>query len=214
MPPSPEWIAAHAALSSDITRIGKRNGLRFQTMADLVNTDERYPALVPLIIDWVRHVEEKSGLKDPRELANFRDGLYRSLTTIDAMGTDAVPLLMDQYYLDPRLPEVNAYAVGNALRYLAVPSDFDNMAKLGADRSLGSGRAAILEWLVNQGLPEGLQIVVDQLDDPSVRALGIKYIRQFKPLPSGLRPVIEQYLDDSDSEVRKQARATLKRLPK
>ncbi|WP_246007905.1 HEAT repeat domain-containing protein [Gordonia oryzae] len=183
-------------------------------MADLVNTDERYPALVPLIIDWVRHVEEKSGLKDPRELANFRDGLYRSLTTIDAMGTDAVPLLMDQYYLDPRLPEVNAYAVGNALRYLAVPSDFDNMAKLGADRSLGSGRAAILEWLVNQGLPEGLQIVVDQLDDPSVRALGIKYIRQFKPLPSGLRPVIEQYLDDSDSEVRKQARATLKRLPK
>ncbi len=213
MPPTPEWIAAHAALSSDIKKAGKRSRLRFRTMTDLVNTSERYPALIPTLIDWVRNVEERSGLTDHRDLANFRDGLYRALTTIDAMGTEAVPLLMEQYYLNPPLPEVNSFAIGNALCYLAVPGDYEQMANLGADRSLGSGRVAILEWLIKQGLPEGLQIVVDQLDDPSVRALGIKYIRQFRPLPSGLGPIIEQYVDDSDSEVRKQARATLKRLP-
>ena len=213
MEPTPEWIAAHAALSADITKISKRHGLRFRQMRDLVNTTERYPALIPMLIDWVRNVEEYSGLADHRDLANFRDGLYRSLTTIDAMGTDAVPLLMEQYYLNPPLPEINSFAIGNALLYLAVPSDYEQMAKLGADRSLGSGRAAILEWLVKQGLPEGLQVVVDQLDDPSVRPLGIRAIRQYRPLPSGLRPVVAQYLDDPDSEVRKQARATLKKLP-
>ncbi|MDL9948634.1 hypothetical protein QSJ19_24220 [Gordonia sp. ABSL11-1] len=87
------------------------------------------------------------------------------------------------------------------------------IATLAADRTLGSGRAALLEWLIEQGTDDGLHIVVDQIDDPSVRALGIKYIRQFTPLPTGLRPAIERYVGDSDSEVRKQAKATLKKLP-
>ena len=34
------------------------------------------------------------------------------------------------------------------------------------------------------GTPEGLQLVVDQIDDPSVRALGIKYIRQYNRYPA------------------------------
>lgn len=167
--PSPQRQQAHALISDDITRISKKAGLPFRTLTDLVNTNERYPELVPLLID--------------------------------------------QYYLEPPLPEVNAYAAGNALRFLAVPSDYDDMATIAADRSLGSGRAAVLEWIIKQGLPDGLHLVVDQIDDPSVRALGIKYIRQYTPLPNGLRPTIERYLDDPDSEVRKQATATLKKLP-
>ncbi|MDL9944568.1 hypothetical protein QSJ19_03005 [Gordonia sp. ABSL11-1] len=213
MAPSPEWIRAHERLSADITNVSKKAKLPFRSLPDLVNSTERYPELVPLLIDWLRTAEQKSGLTDARELGNFRDGLCRALTTIDAMGTDAVPVLFDQFYVEPRMPEVNLYAVGNALEYLAVPTDYERMANVAADRSLGSGRAAVLEWLIKQGSDDGLRIVVDQLDDPSVRALGVKFIRQFKPLPAGLRPVIEQYIDDPDSEVRKQAKATLNKLP-
>lgn len=213
MAPPPEWLKAHERLSADITKASKKAKLPFRTLPDLVNTNVRYPDLIPVLIDWLRNVEKYTGLTENRDLSNFRDGLCRALTTIDAMGTEAVPLLFEQFYLDPPMPEVNADAVANALSYLAVPSDYDRMVAIASDRSLGSGRTAVLEWIIKQGREDGLQLVIDQIDDPSVRALGINYLRQYKPLPSGLRPKIEQYLDDPDSEVRKQAKLTLKKLP-
>lgn len=111
------------------------------------------------------------------------------------------------------MPDVNLYAVGNALDFLAGPADYERMAAIAVDRSHGAGRAEVLTWLMKQGLPEGIQIALDQLDDPSVRSLIINNLRKVRPLPHGLRPRIEQYLYDPDSEVRKQARAALKKLP-
>lgn len=188
---TPEWSRAHGRLSADITRISEQVGSSLRTVTDLVNTQQRYPELVPLLIDWLRNVEQKSGLTDPRDLGNFRDGLARALTTIDATGTDAVPVLFDQFHLTPPMPEVNLFAIGNALSYIAGPSDYARMASVAADRSHRSGRAAVIEWLMKQGVPEGLQIAIDQLDDPSVRPLIIHDLRKVKPLPHGLRPLIE-----------------------
>nr|WP_296769421.1 hypothetical protein [Rhodococcus sp. (in: high G+C Gram-positive bacteria)] len=213
MAPSPQHVRAHELLTADITRASKKAKLDFRTLTDLVNTDKRYPALIPLLIDWLCDVEKRSEATDLKVLANLRDGLSRALTTVDAVGTEAVEVLFDQFHLDPPLPPINSFAVGNALLQLAVPSDFDRMAALAADRAQGSGRAAVLEWLIKQGRSDGLDIVVREIADPSVRALGIKYIRQYRPLPTGLRPSIEPYVDDPDSEVRKQAKLTLQKLP-
>jgi hypothetical protein len=210
---SPEWTKSHELIGKDIAKAAKKDGLPFRNLSDLVNTNERYPRVVPVLIDWLNHLDERVPLTDPRDLGRFRSGIYRALTTIDAMGTEAVPLLMDEFYRTPQMSPGTLFAIGNALHYLAVPADFDRMAAIAADRTLGSGRTAVMEWLIDQGREDGLHVVVDQLDDPSVRALGVKFIRQFKPLPPGLRPVIEQYVDDPDSEVRKQAKATLNKLP-
>lgn len=213
MAPSPEHRRAHELLTAEITRVSKKAKLPFRTLTDLVNTNQRYPDLIPLLIDWLRHVELRSEATEPRVLAKLRDGLSRALTTVDAVGTEAVPVLFEQCYLDPPLPPINSHAVANALLHLAVPSDYDRMAALATDRSLSSGRAAILEWLIKQGRPDGLEIVVGEIEDPSVRALGIKYLRRYRPLPAGLKPKVERYLDDPDSEVRKQTKLTLQKLP-
>ncbi|MDL9948636.1 hypothetical protein QSJ19_24230 [Gordonia sp. ABSL11-1] len=210
---TPEWTRSHELIGKDIAKAAKKDGLQFSSITDLVNTTQRYPSVVPVLIDWLQHLDERVPLTDPKDLGRFRSGIIRALTTIDAMGTEAVPLLMDEYYRQPQMSPGTLFAIGNALRYLAVPTDHDRIATLAADRTLGSGRAALLEWLIEQGTDDGLRIVLDQIDDPSVRALGIKYIRQFTPLPTGLRPAIERYVGDSDREVRKQAKATLKKLP-
>lgn len=212
MPVTPQWRAAHDILGKDIAKAARRDGLTITSVAGLVNTNRRYPSVIPVLIDWLKHAEHRVPLTDPFDLDRFRSGIYRALTTIDAMGTEAVPLLMSEFYREPQQSPGTLHAAANALRYLAVPSDFDRIAALASDRSLGSGRAALLEWLIIQGTPEGLQIVVDQIDDDTVRALGIKFIRQYTPLPSGLRPVIEHYLEDPVSEVRKQAAATLRKI--
>lgn len=208
-----ERAEAMARLSADITRAAKKAKLPYRSIDDLIRTDVRYPELIPVLIDWLKNLGAKSGLKNPRHLTSFRDFLSRALTTADSLGTEAMPLLFDQFYVEPRMPEHNMAAVSNALDYLALPSDFDRMAALAVDRSLGFGRAGIIKWLCRQDLEEGLQIVIDQLDDPSVRPYVVRHMREFKPLPAGLRPTIEQYLDDPDSEVRKQAARTLKKLP-
>lgn len=147
MASSPEKLKAHEMLSSDISRISEKAGLSFRTLTDLVNTDKRYPELVPLLVDWLKNLDGRTPMTDQKDLANFRDGLARALTTVDAVGTGAVPVLFDQFYLDPPLPAINSFAVGNALLQLAVPSDYDRMAAVAADRTLGSGRAALLEWI-------------------------------------------------------------------
>lgn len=213
MTPSPQHQRAHELLTADITKASRKAKLRFRTLTDLVNTSERYPDLIPLLVDWLKNVEARSEATDPQVIGNLRDGLSRALTTVDAIGTEAIPVLFAQFQLDPPMPPVNSFAVGNALLHLAMPSDYDRMAAVAVDRTQLSGRAAILQWLIKQGRPDGLDIVVGEIEDPTVRALGIKYIRQYKPLPSGLRPTIEQYVDDPDSEVRKQAKSTSKKLP-
>jgi len=214
MPPTPEWARAHERLSADITETAKRNKLPFRTNADLINTNERYPSLIPVLVDWLQNTETKSGLTDPVELHRFRNGLYRSLTTIDAMGTDAVPLLFDSLYLVPPAPATTLAAIGNALSYLAAPTDYARMREVATDRSLGSGRAPVIDWLLRADPEDALPIALDGLDDPSVRPYILRSLRVIKHLPASLRPKIEPYLDDPDSEVRLQAKRTLAKVGK
>ena len=132
---SPQWKHAHDRFRADITRVAKKNRLRFRTMTDLVNTAERYPPLIPVLIDWLKHTEARTGLTDPHECHEFRDGLARSLMTPDAIGTEALPLLFDALYLKPQPSPDRLAAIGNALQYLAQPADYDRMRRIAADRT-------------------------------------------------------------------------------
>lgn len=167
-----------------MTRVCVGAGTPFRNLNDLTNTNERYPELIPLLIDWLRNVESYTGLQDDRDISRFRDILSRALTTPDAVGTDAAAVLLDQFELDPPMREVNLDGVANALLYVARPEDYERMAEIAADRRFGYGRTQILAWLIKQKREDGLRLVVEQLDDPSVRALGIKFIRMFKPFGS------------------------------
>lgn len=214
MPPTQDWQLAHERLSGDISKAAKKAGLPFRTITDLINTNERYSALIPVLVDWLKNVETKSGLTDPADLHDFRDGLYRSLTTIDAMGTEAVPLLFDSFYFQPAAPEIILATIGTALKYLAAPTDYPRMRQIATDRSLGYGRAQVIEWLLRADPDDALGVVVGELDDPSVRPYLLRSLRVIKHLPEALRPKIAQYLDDPDSEVRLQAKKTLAKLGK
>ena len=88
------------------------------------------------------------------------------------------------------------------------------MREVATDRSLGSGRAPVIEWLLRADPEDALPIALDGLDDPSVRPYILRSLRVIKHLPASLRPRIEPYLDDADSEVRLQAKRTLAKVGK
>lgn len=214
MPPTPQWTRAHAKLSADITKAARKARLPFRNLTDLVNTSARYPQLLPVLVEWVRDTERKSGLVDPDELHQFRDGLYRALTTIDAMGTDVVPLLFDDLYRRPPARPTQLATIGNALKYVAVPSDYFRMRAVAADRSLSFGRAPVLEWLLRADPDDALPLAVAELDDPSVRPYILRSVRVIRRLPAELRPTFERHLNDEDDEVRLQAKRTLAHMDK
>ena len=214
MPVTPEWKRAHDRLSADITKVAKKNRLPFRNITDLINTQERYPSLIPVLVDWLKNVKKKSGLTESADLHNFRDGLYRSLTTIDSMGTEVVPLLFDSFYIEPPAHPTILAAIGNALKYLAVPSDYPRMRAVVTDRSLSFGRAPVIEWLLRNDPDDALPLVVGELEDPSVRSYILRSLRVIKHLPPSLRGVVEPYLDDPNSEVRLQAKRTLAKIGK
>lgn len=207
-----EYERAFRSIDAEIAKASKSAGLPFRSLVELANTRLRYPELIPLLIDWLDNVEERSRLTDPRDLAEFRETLARALTTIDARETEAVALMFDQLSIRPRMQDTYLATFSNSLDYIAGSSDYDRMAEVAADRSLGYGRAPVIEWIARHGV-SGISVVVDQLDDSSVRPYALRALRKFKKLPSDLRPSIERYLDDPDSEVRKQAKLTLKKLP-
>ncbi|RUP02205.1 MAG: hypothetical protein EKK34_25435 [Mycobacterium sp.] len=133
---------------------------------------------------------------------------------MDAMGTEAVPLLFDSFYLQPPAPPIILATIGTALKYLAAPTDYPRMRRLAVDRTLGYGRAQIFEWLLRADPDDGLSVALSELDDPSVRPYILRSLRVIKHLPASLRPHIEPLLEDSDSEVRLQAKRTLAKVGK
>jgi hypothetical protein len=88
------------------------------------------------------------------------------------------------------------------------------MRKIATDRSLDSGRAPVIEWLLRADPDDALPIAVGELEDPSVRPYILRSLRVIKHLPASLRSEIEPYLHDPDSEVRLQAKRTLAKLAK
>lgn len=67
----------------------------------------------------------------------------------------------------------------------------------------------ILECLTEHGQQEDVDLIADQISDPSVRATAIACLRRFRPTPVHLIDTVEAYLYDPDSAVREQASRTV-----
>ncbi|MGL4307090.1 MAG: HEAT repeat domain-containing protein [Mycobacteriaceae bacterium] len=214
MAPSEEWTRSCKLSDLEIAAVCEQTGLWCRGINDLTSTGENYPEVIPVLVDWVRHTQVKSVITDPLERMQFRIGFYMALRTEEAAVPEVMDLLFERLYSDPWAPKHFLSDIAITLgMFLAGPVDFDRMVAAGVDRSLGEGRGPIVEWVLGCQDIRGLELMVGQVDDPSVRASVLRGLRSFRKLPSGLRPVVQRYVDDTSSEVRKQAKRTLAKLP-
>ena len=162
-----------------------------------------------VLVDWLRHVEERSGFTDSSEVDQLRIDLCRSLASTGTRDCGAAEAVIDQFYLQPPVSAEVLTEAAQALRELASRDHHVELSRLAADRALGACRSGILEWLTEHGQHEDLHLVGDQVDDPSVRATAIACLRRFRPTPVHLIGTVEPYLYDPDSAVREQASQTV-----
>lgn len=162
-----------------------------------------------VLVDWLRHVEERSGFTDSSEVDQLRIDLCRSLASTGTRDCGAAEVLIDQFYLQPPVSAEVLTEAAQALRELASRDHRDELSRLAADRALGACRSGILECLTEHGQHGDVHLIADQIGDPSVRATAIACLRRFRPTPVHLIGTVEAYLYDPDSAVREQASRTV-----
>lgn len=112
-------------------------GIRIKTVWDLVNTREKYPAAIPIL---VRHVSlpHSTGVKE---------GIVRALT-VDYAGSNALRELIREFEKQNDDSETSMkWVLGNAIATVAKSSDADTLVGLATDSSHGRARNMIISAL-------------------------------------------------------------------
>lgn len=192
-----------------------------RTITETSNDSVRYPELIPTLLDWYENLDAKVALPAPRDRAQMLSALARSLITPDAPTEEAFRI--SAIHLESAEPGSAVHLQGVMLLLSTAASSSDSehrevMARLGQERSLGEGRAPILEWLlarkVSRRRPELLEIALGELEDPAVAPHIMRRARRLplEALPADLDAIARTYLDHELDESRRQARLLLERL--
>ncbi|WP_370943268.1 HEAT repeat domain-containing protein [Amycolatopsis sp. cg5] len=189
-----------AALSRDLEAVGVDGDLW-----GLVNSKARYRAAVPVLLDWLRHVDER--VPEP-DLGKVREGLVRALTVPEARPV-AAPELIRQFQ---EVDELTVrWAIGNALSVVYDDSVFDQLEPLVREPRFGQGRQMLVHGLGRSRHPRAPGLLVELLSDDDVAAHALTALTKLKP--PGVRGAVEPLLDHPRPLVRKNAKKALEKLP-
>ena len=148
---NPEWVARHNAQEAERKRREeefdreeaplrlelKERGIHVHSVWDFVNTAEKYPAAIPVLL---RHMSLPHSER-------IKEGIVRALT-VNYAGPDVLAELIRQFRneTDDR-PNSLKWVLGNAISEVATPADAETIISLALDPSHGRSRDAITQRL-------------------------------------------------------------------
>ncbi|MFE4470108.1 HEAT repeat domain-containing protein [Leifsonia sp. NPDC056824] len=182
-------------------------GVEIDDLWELVNTRESYDEAVPVLVDWLAHLDERV----PWEVrSRVEEPIVRALTVPGARKL-APPVLIDRF----RLPEVGQYravrwAIGNALGGLAGDQYFDELEALARDRAYGRDREQLLRFFGRSKDPRAVRVLWDLLDEDDIAAHAAEALGRQKDPRS--RVPLEKMLTHERPLVRREAAKALKKL--
>jgi hypothetical protein len=148
---NPEWVARHLADEAALKERQERSrreqealiselanvGVRVECVYDFVNTAEKYPAAVPVLL---RHLTLPYSERT-------KEGIIRALT-VSYAGPGVLRELIRQYCAetDDR-PNSMKWVLGNAISEAATPADADTIIALATDPTHGNARDSITQRL-------------------------------------------------------------------
>lgn len=213
--PDPEtWPEYRSAIKHDLDAAG----IPEDTVWELVNSRFDYPQAVPIMVDWLRHLDERVPPGEPREV--MREGLMRNLITKHAKGNrDAVEILFHQFDVAPPLDDTEFHVAIWALTPLLERQDFARVAQLLRHRPAGVDArdpgwwppGELVRWLGKIKNDEAKQLAVEQLGNERNRIEAMRALAQQRA--TGVSDAVARYLDDEHEVFRKEAAKTLAKLP-
>lgn len=179
-------------------------GIAAESPWDLVNTSERYPAAIPLLIEWLGRAEEVPA----HERSQFREGLVRSLAVREARGVAAKALVSE--FHRPGVSRGYRWTVGMALEAVADDSVFDDLVTIARDKSYGTARKMVVLALGRTKNPNAAAVLVELLEDDEVAGHAVAALGKLKARDA--RVAIERLLEHGSPLVRKEAKKALARI--
>lgn len=200
------WPASEQAMKRELDAAG----IPEDTVWELVNSRNDYPQAVPIVIDWLQHLDERVPPQEDRRA--WRAGLIRNLITKHAKGNRAaIDILFHQFEIEPPLSNLELEAAGFALAEICERSDFGRVADLiRAERDFPT-KSVLVQWLGQIKTDEAKELAVSQLSKPATRIPAMRALVRQKA--SGVRDAVAAYLNDEHEVFRKEARKTLDKLP-
>lgn len=200
------WPASEQAMKRELDAAG----IPEDTVWELVNSRNDYPQAVPIVIDWLQHLDERVPPEEDRRA--WRAGLIRNLITKHAKGNRAaIDILFHQFEIEPPLSNLELEAAGFALAEICERSDFGRVADLiRAERDFPT-KSVLVQWLGQIKTDEAKELAVSQLSKPATRIPAMRALVRQKA--SGVRDAVATYLNDEHEIFRKEARKTLDKLP-
>jgi hypothetical protein len=186
-------------------------GIPENTVWEMVNSRTDYPQAIPIVIDWLKHIDERVPLEDDRK--TLREGLIRNLITEHAKGNrNAIDLLFQQFESDPPLSDVELEAAGFALAEIAERSDFPRIAALIRSERDFPTKSVLVRWIGRIKTDAAKELALSQLTAPATRIPAMRALVQQRA--TGAREAVAKYLDDEHEVFRAEAAKTLDKLPK
>jgi hypothetical protein len=200
------WPEYRRALKRELNEAG----IPEDTVWQLVNSKTDYPQAVPIIVDWLQHLDERVPPGQDRNA--LREGLIRSLITKHAEGNRAaIDVLFHQLEIDPPLDRFELEPVGYALFEILERSDFPRVAAaIRSERDFPT-KPWLVRWLGRCKTEEAKELAVSQLPYPATRDAAMAALVRQKA--TGVREAVAVYLDSEHAVFRKEARKTLDKLP-
>jgi hypothetical protein len=147
----PEWVARNAAAEAQLKERQEQHrreqaqmladlsdvGIRAESVWDLVNTAEKYPAAIPVLL---RHVVLPYNKR-------VKEGIIRALT-VNYAGPEVLHELIKQFCEQTdNSPNSIKWVLGNAISEVATPADAETVIALAMDPSHGDSRDSITQRL-------------------------------------------------------------------
>jgi hypothetical protein len=185
-------------------------GVPENTVWELVNARSDRPEALPIVIDWLTHLDERVPPGEDRR--TMREGLIRNLITKRAKGDrDVIDLLFRQFEIAPTLSESELEAAGFALAEVCENSDFPRVAELIRSDTEFPTKSVLVRWIGRIKTDEAKNLAVSQLSKPATRIPAMRALVQQRAV--GVREAVAAYLQDEHEVFRKEAAKALDKLP-
>lgn len=184
-----------------------RAGVSVADLWELVNGDVQYRAAIPVLVDWLEHLDERVSVADREKV---REGLVRALT-VPAARPSAAPVLLEQFRRVPDPTGLGArWVIGNALAVVADDSVFDELVAIVRDPAFGRARQMVVLGLARSEDRRAVPLLIELLDDEDVAAHAAMALGKLRA--GEARSALERHLGSPQPLVRREAKRALAKL--
>ncbi len=194
----PVTVANSADDDRRVSRALRDAGIPVSSVYDLVSTSRGYPAAIPVLLRFLSEDLD----------SNVKEGIVRALTTKEARGIAAKPLVAE--FQRMRGSSALKWAIGNALEEVADDSVLEDLVSLAGEKRHGDSRQMLVVALGKFRDPRATSVLVELLDDEDVAGHAIIALGNLRRREARKR--IEGFLQHPMPWIRSEAKRALAKI--